>query len=550
MSRVKSVKTDFQKKIFSLHKNSSKHTLTLEIKEDQNFVNYIYKYADNLRKLGNNLTREMQKRLDQLERTKKYRKLKELYRKAKEKKDEKKCKNLSREMKEMQEQYDVTFEHCRKKAIEFNNNYKLDSVPVLTRAEDIWHGVERCLYGNGEKLNYLKFNEPPAIRFKQTTKGLIFNTNDDSFNLLNLDQKINFKFKKFKFEANLKDKFQRDEFQLIYNYLLNAKAIDELAINNLRNGIITDTYRPCYGTLVCKIIRGEKRVFLHITIDGKSILLQENQLGKGIVGCDIGTQTFAYTTDTEVGLKNLSERGTSIWNNEKKERKLQRALDRSRRATNPNNYSADGSIKKGKKKWIYSKHYYKNLKSLQNLKRKNAINRKLACNEEINKLRTLGDTFVTEQPNFQALKKKVKKNKDGTNKLDKNGKNARRKRFGKSIQNRCPGYFQAQAKYKFESTGGKYIEVPSEYRASQYDHTCNKYIKKKLSQRTFRLEDGNFVQRDLYSSFLLYNIDINTMNINQDSCFKTFNRFLYKQNHYINYLKSNKIKIYNSGIAI
>ena len=49
-----------------------------------------------------------------------------------------------------------------------------------------------------------------------------------------------------------------------------------------------------------------------------------------------------------------------------------------------------------------------------------------------------------------------------------------------SIKNRCPGYFQAQVKRKFTQTCGTYIEVPQEYRASQYDHTVDEYIKKKL----------------------------------------------------------------------
>ena len=38
---------------------------------------------------------------------------------------------------------------------------------------------------------------------------------------------------------------------------------------------------------------------------------------------------------------------------------------------------------------------------------------------------------------------------------------------------------------KFKITGGTYIEVPNDYRASQYDHTADDYIKKKLSDRMY-----------------------------------------------------------------
>ena len=49
-----------------------------------------------------------------------------------------------------------------------------------------------------------------------------------------------------------------------------------------------------------------------------------------MIGADIGTQTVAYTSDTEVGLKNLSERGRSIQKSERLERLYYRAMDRSR----------------------------------------------------------------------------------------------------------------------------------------------------------------------------------------------------------------------------
>ena len=51
------------------------------------------------------------------------------------------------------------------------------------------------------------------------------------------------------------------------------------------------------------------------------------------------------------------------------------------------------------------------------------------------------------------------------------GKFNKKKRFGKSIKNRCPSGFQTTVEKKFKVTGGAYIEVPNNYRASQYDHT-------------------------------------------------------------------------------
>ena len=264
-----------------------------------------------------------------------------------------------------------------------------------------------------------------------------------------------------------------------------------------------------------------------------------------MIGADIGTQTVAYTSDTEVGLKNLSERGNSIQTSERKERLLYRAMDRSRRATNPQNYNDDGTVKKGRKTWKYSNHYKKLKAKHAELCRINAVNRQLAINEDVNHLRSLGDTFVTEPKNASKLMKRAKE----TTKDDK-GKFHKKKRFGKSIKNRCPSGFQTAIEKKFKVTGGTYIEVPNNYRASQYDHTADEYIKKKLSDRMYKLTDGTSVQRDWYSSFLLYCYDDATQNIDQDKCMKEFEKCYNKEKALIARIKAHKIKVLNSGIKI
>ena len=90
------------------------------------------------------------------------------------------------------------------------------------------------------------------------------------------------------------------------------------------------------------------------------------------------------------------ERGSSIEVNERKERLIYRAMDRSRRAINPDNYNEDGTIKKGKKKWTYSNCYKKLRTKHTELCRINATNRHLAIHEDVNELRSLGDVFVIE----------------------------------------------------------------------------------------------------------------------------------------------------------
>ena len=218
-------------------------------------------------------------------------------------------------------------------------------------------------------------------------------------------------------------------------------------------------------------------------------------------------------------------------------------MDRSRRATNPQNYNADGTIKKGKKTWTYSRHYKKLKAKHAELCRINAINRQLAINEDVNHLRSLGDIFVTEPKNAARLMKRAKETT-----VNNKGRINRKKRFGKSVKNRCPGGFQAAVENKFKTSGGIYIEVPNQYRASQYDHTADDYIKKKLSDRMYKLTDGTLVQRDWYSSFLLYCYDHKTNDIDKKKCAAEFKKCYGMEKEFIEWIKANKIKVLNSGI--
>ena len=236
-------------------------------------------------------------------------------------------------------------------------------------------------------------------------------------------------------------------------------------------------------------------------------------------------------------------------------------MDRSRRANNPGNYNEDGTVKKRSERqpWKKSKRYRKLQKRHAEMCRECAINRKLALNETVNILRSKGDTLITEKQSWKGLQKRAKKeaplklkteNSAQTKDGEKVVKAKRRKRFGKSIRIRCPGYFQSRLKFVFENTGGKYVEVPRDYRASQFDHISGEYKRKPLSKRMFNLSDGAVVQRDWYSSFLLYCCTADYEKINRRRCRSEFPLMLKRHDNMIEDIKSSGKKIFNSGIKV
>ena len=531
---------EYSKVLKQYHNLSDRHILVAETDMPCSDIQKVVALSDKIRKAGNELTGLMRKNYDQLLRTKKYRKLLKLYGNTE---DKEKRKALAKQLNDMQKTYNVTWDFCRTSMIHIGKKYGINAVFALTKAEDIWRGMEKCLYGNGKMLHFSKYGELPCIRAKQINRGIPISVKDNV---------LQFKLGKSVFGIKITDRFQTDEVNAVLSYLAEPEIIDAKAVDTLlEEAYCIDTYRPCYATLVPKIIRGKYRVYLHLNIEGKAKLKFDrfgdprHKYGKGIIGADIGTQTVAYTSDTEVGFKNLSERGNSIQTSERLERLYYRAMDRSRRATNPQNYNEDGTIKKGKKTWNYSNQYNKLRAKHSELCRINAVNRQLAINEDANHFRSLGDTFITEPKNASKLMKRAKE----TTKNSK-GRSNKKKRFGKSIKNRCPSGFQATIEKKFKVSGGTYIEVPNNYRASQYDHTADDYIKKKLSDRLYKLRDGTLVQRDWYSSFLLYCFDYKTKDIDKDKCNTDFDRCYTKEKALITWIEANKIKILNSGIKV
>ena len=531
-----------QKDLRKFHKLSDRHILIVESDlTNMNLIRPILNEADRVRRAGNELVGEMRKRYQQLIRTKKYRGLLKAYGKTK---DKEKHKELGKELNSMQEEYNVTWEHCRKSMLKIADKYNIHAVFKTTKAEDVWRAVEKCLYSNGEDIHFSKYDALPCLRAKWIDRCIPIKV---------INNELYVEFRKQKIGLKVKDRFQRDEINAILNYLYNAESIEKQAINTLKEeAYCIDTFRPCFATIVPKLIRGKWRIFVHITIEGKAKRKYKEDgtprhtFGKGVVGNDIGTQTVAYTSKDEIGIVNLAERGQKTLKQERRERLIKRKMSRSMRATNPNNYNAAGTIKKGKKTWIYSKHYKKLKLKYRESCRKTALNRLYSNNELVNKMRALGDELITEPKNASKLMKRAKK----TTKNAK-GKFNKKKRFGKSIQKRCPGGYQSALQKKFESTGGIYREVLLNYKASQYDHTVDDYIIKKLSERMFNLKGTNEkVQRDWYSSFLLYCYNYKTGNIDKAKVNREFNRLYEKEKKFIDWVIDNKIKILNSGIKI
>lgn len=305
--------------------------------------------------------------------------------------------------------------------------------------------------------------------------------------------------------------------------------------------------RVKYVRIVRKMIRGKYKFYAQLVMEGIPPKKYDKETGEikqpkndGVVGLDIGTQTLAVSSHSDVKLLELAP---NIDNIEREKRILQRKLDRQRRANNLNNFNEDGTIKKGvrnngkleKLTWIKSNKYIKTQLQLKELHRKQADIRKQDHEKMANYILTLGNEVKVEDMNYKGLQKRSKE----TTVNQKTGKFNKKKRFGKSLANKAPSMFLTILNRKLNYQGDNLLKINTRtVKASQYNHFTDEYNKKELNDRW---NEGINLQRDLYSAFLIMNVNTNLDKVNRDLCALNYIRF--KELHDLEIERLNELKL-------
>ena len=453
------------------------------------------------------------KQLNKLKRDKEYKKsvkaLKTVNRKLEKKnlpQDEiKRLKEIkisyTNKIKELEKEYQFTENDIQKYAKvprEFIGNI-LNSNIVQKIASTAFDAVKKIQYGKAKKVKFKRKGEI-SLEGKNNKTGFIF---DIKIMKLKLGKKL----------------------------FCNLKTIDKRQQNCFKN-------RIKFCRVLKRYVRGNKRYFLQIIFEG--IPETNFQLGEGEVGLDIGTSTVAVSSDDDVKLLKLSKTEQEA----RKIRILQRSLDRKRRMANPDNYDENGRIKKKRKEWKLSKNYFKELNKLKEIYRKKRVKDNQHKNILVKFILSQGDTIKTEKASVNSWKNRSKKTVTNKN----NGKNISKKRFGKSVNNNAPGTLKRKLSEKLSYFGKKLIEINTfKTKASQFNHISQEFKKCSLEVRFKELVQGIVVQRDLYSAFLIKNVE-NLSEYNMKKINQQFEEFYENQLKEVERIKNeDSLKFYMSG---
>lgn len=452
------------------------------------------------RKMYNSLVKVTQKRYKEMIKTKKYRTL--LSSLTGNKKTDK---VIWKQINDIRKQYGLSEYSFHEDVKKMQKHFKdsIDSFTAQKIASGLWRSYDKLFYGNGKKVYYKKFGELNSLEGKSNKTGIRFKDDTLVWNGLNTPVVI--------------------DYDNYYEY--QALQCD-----------------ICYCRIVRKYVRNKHKFYVQIVFKGNPpIKLNantgeiKNGIGNGDVGLDIGTQTIAISSQSDVKILELADR---VQNIEDQKRKLLRKMDRSRRSTNPNNYNEDGTIKKqGNKKvtWNRSNHYIKYQNGLKEIYRKQADIRKYQHECLANHIISLGNKVYVEKMNFAGLQRRSKNTEK-----NEQGKFKRKKRFGKSLANKAPSMLLTIIDRKLKYFGEELIEINTfEAKASQFNHFDGTYTKKTLSQRWNDL-DGIKIQRDMYSAFLIMNIADDLKSFDIKKCNERFENFYRLHNLEVNRLKGYK----------
>ena len=343
----------------------------------------------------------------------------------------------------------------------------LDAVLVQTLATRAYHALNRVCLGEARR-----------VRFKSRGRGL------GSIENKRNDTGLRFVLQKPEEGHQGFLVWQNDRFPALIDWL------DPIVKHGLDHGIkyVRLVQRKASSPQAQGADAQGYRYSVQLALEGIPYHKPKHSIGNDTIGADLGPSTIALVPrKAEASLELFCE---ELAPDEKHIRRLQRQMDRQRRAANPNNYDSQGRIKKAGKKrlpWKNS-HTYEKIRSRKaTIERKLAAHRKSLHGRKVHAIVAVGNTVILEKISYKAWQKQ----------------------YGKSVNLRAPGMFISLLRRTVASTGGILLEVSTRStKLSQFCHGCGKCVKKPLSQRWHDCPCGiGPVQRDLYAAFLASTLD-------------------------------------------
>ncbi|MGL5765708.1 MAG: RNA-guided endonuclease TnpB family protein [Sarcina sp.] len=416
-----------------------------------------------------------------------------------------KDKDRNKKFNELNKKYGLTKYSLQNFVTPMYNHFGLDSKTAQNQSNRAFDTLQKLIFHTANRVKFIKYNELYSVECGDNRQGITYRDGIIKWKGLSIPVIIK----------------KNDSY--------TQKAIQD---------------RVKYCRIVRKEIKGKFRYYVQLVMEGIPPMKvkstgEVNSAGVGNVGIDIGTRTIAISSKYDVKLMELAPNVDKI---DKQLKLIERKMDRSKRATNPNKFNDDGTINRSNRdKWNFSNKYLKLKAIRKEMFRKQTIYRKQDHEKMANYIISLGDNINVETMNFKGLQSKAK----NTTVNEKTGKFNKKKRFGKSLANKAPAMLIEiiNRKLKYENLEINKVNT-YKVKASQYNHFTGECNKKELKDRWNKDIE---IQRDLYSAFLLMNANKDLESINRELCIETYDNF--KELHDKEIVRLRELKL-NGSILI
>ena len=153
--------------------------------------------------------------------------------------------------------------------------------------------------------------------------------------------------------------------------------------------------------IVRRTIKGRERYFLQLAMEGLPPVRHVFAPKDIRVGIDPAPRKISVYSPEGV----LEVKVTSVENHQDEMTALQRRMDRSKRRSNPDNYNENGTVKKGAKKWSFSKNYERLRLKLKEIHRKEAQTRKRDHGRIVNFIYSIGGRVAVEKNHYKSYQR-------------------------------------------------------------------------------------------------------------------------------------------------
>ena len=346
----------------------------------------------------------------------------------------------------------------RSEAIKFAKHFAdITNTKVASMSVGIpmWSAFDKMLFGNGKIAHFKKYNTWSSIVSNGVTGIRIVDAKKKT--VLEMDSK--------------------EQYFCLVSSKKGKSLLMPLKVDKKDHYMLEMMERKIHQVrIVRENVKGTFKYCVQLAVEGTPAIKYDkngeelHKVGNQKLGVYIDTTSI--TVATAEGIKSINIAFPN--NDEDRITQLQQYMDNSRRATNPDNFNEDGTIKKGIIKdgqrhplhWVYSNGYMKAKNELSDIFRKQAKNRKIRANKIANQIIAIGaDITVNDYP-FQLAAMRKKEDE-----LTEKGTPASKKKAGKKIGQNAPATIVTVIDQKLKSRGYSGVvkkKLKVDYSISEY----------------------------------------------------------------------------------